>query len=69
MEVDRAMSTEPENTTAESAYQLACTDCEFAARVDGSGFDALDVAETHREEHGETYTEHFVDFELIEDTD
>lgn len=45
-------------------YELRCNDCEFQATVDGDLNEALDLANSHQEERGETPADHFVDFEL-----
>lgn len=63
-----AMSSETEETSS-LTYELSCTDCSYEATVDGSVHDALDTAQAHREEHGSTYGGHFVDFELIDNTE
>lgn len=59
------MTTEPDTATTRNVYDLTCTDCEFEATVEGSVHDALDEARRHRTENEETYTEHFVEFEIV----
>lgn len=66
MGVVTAMASETDETTPASIYDLMCTDCRFEAVVEGNAFDALDVAKTHREEKGNSSTDHFVEFELRE---
>lgn len=57
------MTSETDDRTATTTYELTCNDCPFETTVDGSVLDALDVADSHQEEYGETATEHFVEFE------
>lgn len=45
------------------AFDLSCTDCSFETTVEGSVSDAFDVADAHQEDHGDTPTGHFVNFE------
>lgn len=58
-----AVSTGPDSMT-ENTYVLRCVDCSFETTVDGDPHDALEVADSHHEEHGETVTDHFVNLEL-----
>lgn len=46
-----------------AGFDLSCTDCSFETTVEGSVTDAFDAADAHQEEHGETPTGHFVNFE------
>lgn len=60
------MTSEDDETASTNVYELTCTDCAFETTVEGSVFDALDVADSHQDEHGQALTEHFVNFELSE---
>lgn len=48
----------------EGTYVLRCVDCSFEETVEGDSDEALSVADDHRAEHGERYTDHFVNLEL-----
>jgi hypothetical protein len=58
------MTTEADESQPIQTYELACNDCQFETTVDGTVLDALDVADSHQTENGDTPTDHFVDFEL-----
>lgn len=60
------MTTGANESTTINTYELTCNDCTFETTVEGDIFDALDAADTHQEEHGETLTGHFVNFELVD---
>lgn len=65
---DTAMesTTPPEmgETAPATDYNLSCNDCTFRTAVNGTVYDALDVAESHQREHSETGREHFVDLRV-----
>lgn len=62
------MSSETENGTSDTTYELTCTDCSYQDTVDGSVHDALDEAKAHEDEHEKHSTQHFVDLELVDST-
>lgn len=47
-------------------FELSCNDCPFERTVDGSLYDALELAERHESQTGDVPTDHFVDFERAE---
>lgn len=53
---------ESDETTTGPVFELVCTDCTFERTVEGTFYDALDVADEHQEENGTVSTEHFVNF-------
>lgn len=55
-----AGKTDAPKTTHE--YELFCTDRDFEAVVTGTVHDALDIADTHREEYEDPIEDHFVTF-------
>lgn len=60
------MTSDGSDTTAAATFELTCIDCEYSATVEGSLYEAFDVADTHQEEHGETDSDHFVNVERVE---
>lgn len=58
------MTSEADEPRITDTYVLACNDCTFETTVEGTAFDALDVADAHQAKHGDSPVEHFVDFEL-----
>lgn len=58
------MTAETNDISTSKTFELTCTDCTFETTVDGSFYDALDVADAHQEEHGVAPTDHFVNFQL-----
>lgn len=61
-----SMASETSDADTTSTYHLRCTDCVFEATVEADLDEALDVANDHQEGHGETTTDHFVNFVLRE---
>jgi len=60
------MTAEPETATTRT-YELTCTDCQFETVVEGSPFDALDVAESHEQVHGDVQSGHFVNLVYVDE--
>jgi hypothetical protein len=52
---------EPTTTTT---YRLTCTDCSFETTVEGGSYDVLEIADAHQKTYGETFKDHFVNFEI-----
>ena len=58
------MSSEPEESTPSSTYELTCPDCGFETTVTGTVDDVFAVSDSHRETHSKHYKDHYVDWEL-----
>lgn len=59
------MTSEGDASPEPNTYKLTCTNCAFETTVEGTVYEALDVADTHQDEHGEAASDHFVDLERI----
>lgn len=57
---------ELEEQTTANTYRLSCNTCSFETTVEGDCYDALDLADAHREEYAESVGNHFVDFTLAD---
>lgn len=42
------MASETDESSASHSYEVFCTDCDFETTVDGTVYDALDVADDHK---------------------
>lgn len=63
------MSSDTDELTSRNQYELSCADCSFETVLEGTVYDALDVAQEHREEYRNGFEEHFVDLELKQDAE
>lgn len=58
------MTSDTDQSAKTDSFELYCTDCDFEATVTGTVNDALDVADSHQDDHGTMPGEHFVTFKL-----
>jgi hypothetical protein len=61
--MSKLMTSEGNASTGPNTYELTCTNCAFEITVEGTVYKALEVADDHQDEHGETDSDHFVNFE------
>lgn len=55
-----------DDTPNAKGYELSCTDCPFEAIVYGTSDEALELADKHQNNNGDTPGDHFVELELTE---